>query len=49
MKSTLVMATRTPLLVIRGDNDISTAVDNWFALTRKITNAHLSQRFALAE
>lgn len=36
-----LMATRTPLLVISGDNDISTAVDNWFALNGKIPNAHL--------
>jgi pimeloyl-ACP methyl ester carboxylesterase len=33
--------TRTPILVISGDNDISTAVENWFALNRKIPNAHL--------
>ena len=36
-----LMATRTPLLIISGDNDISTAVENWFALNRKIPNAHL--------
>jgi pimeloyl-ACP methyl ester carboxylesterase len=36
-----LMATRTPILVISGDHDISTAVDNWFALNRKIPNAHL--------
>lgn len=34
-------ATRTPLLVISGDNDISTAVDNWFALNQRIPNLHL--------
>ncbi len=34
-------ATRTPILVISGDNDISTAVENWFALVRQIPNAHL--------
>jgi pimeloyl-ACP methyl ester carboxylesterase len=34
-------ATRTPILVISGDNDISTAVENWFALNREIPNAHL--------
>ncbi len=33
--------TRTPILVISGDNDISTAVENWFALNRQIPNAHL--------
>jgi len=32
---------RTPILVISGDNDISTAVENWFALNREIPNAHL--------
>jgi pimeloyl-ACP methyl ester carboxylesterase len=36
-----LMVTRTPLLIISGDNDISTAADNWFALNRKIPNAHL--------
>ncbi|WP_437904924.1 alpha/beta hydrolase [Sorangium sp. So ce327] len=36
------MVTRTPLLIISGDNDISTAVDNRFALNRKIPNAHLA-------
>lgn len=36
-----LMATHTPLLIICGDNDISTAVDNWFALNQKILNAHL--------
>lgn len=36
-----LMASRTPMLVISGDNDISTAVENWFALNRKIPNAHL--------
>jgi pimeloyl-ACP methyl ester carboxylesterase len=33
--------TRTPILVISGDNDISTAVENWFALNHKIPNMHL--------
>lgn len=33
--------TRTPILIISGDNDISTAVENWFALNRQIPNAHL--------
>jgi len=33
--------TRTPILVISGDNDISTSVENWFALNRQIPNAHL--------
>ena len=33
--------TRTPILVISGDSDISTAVENWFALNGKIPNAHL--------
>jgi pimeloyl-ACP methyl ester carboxylesterase len=32
---------RTPILVISGDNDISTAVENWFALNHQIPNAHL--------
>jgi pimeloyl-ACP methyl ester carboxylesterase len=36
-----LMATHIPLLIICGDNDISTAVDNWFALNQKIPNAHL--------
>jgi pimeloyl-ACP methyl ester carboxylesterase len=36
-----LLATPTPLLVICGDNDISTAVDNWFALNGRTTNAHL--------
>jgi pimeloyl-ACP methyl ester carboxylesterase len=36
-----LMTTRTPLLVISGDNDISTAVENWFALNRKIPNSQL--------
>jgi pimeloyl-ACP methyl ester carboxylesterase len=36
-----LMTSRTPMLVISGDNDISTAVENWFALNRKIPNAHL--------
>jgi pimeloyl-ACP methyl ester carboxylesterase len=33
--------TRTPVLIISGDHDISTAVENWFALNRRIPNAHL--------
>jgi pimeloyl-ACP methyl ester carboxylesterase len=36
-----LQATRTPILVISGDNDISTPVENWFALNRRIPNAHL--------
>lgn len=36
-----LMAVRTPILVISGDNDISTAVENWFALKGRIPNAHL--------
>jgi pimeloyl-ACP methyl ester carboxylesterase len=36
-----LMLTRTPILVISGDNDISTSVENWFALNRRIPNAHL--------
>lgn len=36
-----LMASRTPMLIISGDNDISTAVENWFALNRKIPNAQL--------
>lgn len=34
-------ATRTPILIINGDHDISTAAENWFALNRQIPNAHL--------
>lgn len=33
--------TRTPILIISGDNDISTAVENWFALNGEVPNAHL--------
>lgn len=33
--------THTPILIISGDNDISTAVENWFALNHQIPNAHL--------
>lgn len=36
-----LIASHIPLLIICGDNDISTAVDNWFALNQKIPNAHL--------
>ena len=36
-----LMRVRTPILIISGDNDISTAVENWFALKGKIPNAHL--------
>jgi pimeloyl-ACP methyl ester carboxylesterase len=36
-----LMAVRTPILVISGDNDISTAVENWFAVKGRIPNAHL--------
>jgi pimeloyl-ACP methyl ester carboxylesterase len=36
-----LQSTRTPILIISGDNDISTAVENWFALNRRIPNAHL--------
>jgi pimeloyl-ACP methyl ester carboxylesterase len=36
-----LMAVRTPILIISGDNDISTAVENWFALKGRIPNAHL--------
>jgi len=36
-----LMTSRTPILIISGDNDISTAVENWFALKGKIPNAHL--------
>ncbi len=36
-----LMVTRTPILIISGDNDISTAVENWFGLKGKIPNAHL--------
>jgi len=36
-----LMRVRTPILIISGDTDISTAVENWFALKGKIPNAHL--------
>lgn len=36
-----LMAELTPILIISGDNDISTAVENWFALKGRIPNAHL--------
>lgn len=36
-----LMQSRTPMLIISGDNDISTAVENWFALKGRIPNAHL--------
>jgi pimeloyl-ACP methyl ester carboxylesterase len=36
-----LQAVQTPILIISGDNDISTAVENWFALNRRIPNAHL--------
>jgi pimeloyl-ACP methyl ester carboxylesterase len=36
-----LMLSRTPMLIISGDNDISTAVENWFALKGRIPNAHL--------
>ena len=36
-----LIITNTPILIISGDNDISTAVENWFALKGKIPNAHL--------
>ena len=37
-----LMNTRTPLLIISGDNDISTAAENWFALNGKLANAQLA-------
>lgn len=36
-----LLITRTPILVLSGDNDISTAVENWFALKGRIPTAHL--------
>lgn len=33
--------TRTPILIVCGDNDISTAAANWFPLSGKIPNAQL--------
>jgi len=33
--------TRTPMLIICGDHDISTQVENWYPLIGKIPNAHL--------
>jgi pimeloyl-ACP methyl ester carboxylesterase len=34
-------ATKTPLLIISGDHDISFAVENWYPLTRKLHTAQL--------
>ena len=36
-----LMTTRTPILIVCGDNDISTAAANWFPLSGKIPNAQL--------
>jgi pimeloyl-ACP methyl ester carboxylesterase len=36
-----LIATRTPILVICGDHDTSTAGQNWFPLMGKLRNAHL--------
>lgn len=36
-----LMTIGTPILIISGDNDISTAVENWFALKGRIPNAYL--------
>ncbi|HEX6973610.1 MAG TPA: alpha/beta hydrolase [Vicinamibacterales bacterium] len=33
--------TRTPMLIVCGDNDISNPVQNWFPLVGQIPNAHL--------
>lgn len=33
--------TKTPILIICGDHDISFAVENWYPLTRKLKNAQL--------
>jgi pimeloyl-ACP methyl ester carboxylesterase len=33
--------TRTPMLIVCGDNDISTAGQNWFPLVGQLKNAHL--------
>jgi pimeloyl-ACP methyl ester carboxylesterase len=36
-----LLASRTPMLIMCGDKDISTPVENWFPLNAKIPNAHL--------
>jgi pimeloyl-ACP methyl ester carboxylesterase len=36
-----LIASRTPLLIIVGDNDISTAGQNWFPLMGQLPNAQL--------
>lgn len=36
-----LIASRIPMLVIAGDNDISTAGQNWFPLVGEMPNAHL--------
>lgn len=36
-----LIANRTPMLIICGDNDTSTAGQNWFPLIGKLPNAHL--------
>jgi pimeloyl-ACP methyl ester carboxylesterase len=36
-----LLASRTPMLVLCGDKDISTPVENWFPLNAKLPNAHL--------
>lgn len=36
-----LMVSRTPILILSGDNDISTAVENWFALKGRIPTAQL--------
>lgn len=33
--------TRTPMLILCGDNDISNRVENWYSLVGKIPNGHL--------
>lgn len=33
--------TKTPLLILCGDHDISFAVENWYPFTRKLTNAQM--------
>lgn len=34
-------STKTPILIISGDHDISFAVENWYPLTRKLSTAQL--------
>jgi pimeloyl-ACP methyl ester carboxylesterase len=36
-----LLASRIPMLIIAGDNDVSTAGQNWFPLVGEMPNAHL--------